>query len=362
MSSFRERRSWLVGIISIAVIAAAVGLAFSINRFEGLRGVYTLSADLRDAAGLIPGNEVRVAGLKVGTVKEVRLTERAARVEMEIADDVRVPSESTLEVKLKTLLGQKFIELVFPKAFLAAASAGEDPEDTTKAFLADGDVIPRSQTSVPFEIHQAATEGTAVLGEIDKKALRRMIVVLSDTLRVSRDELRTAVTSASRATDVLDDKGGEITTFLRSAEDATKTLADGSDELQGILSRSAEVLGTLAERRETVSSLLAATNDLSRDLTILIRVASGSISTATADLDTLLLAVEGELGTIDRAMEDLGLAQEMFGQPLSFGRFTEGHVCAVISADTCFPPGSPIDPGLPRHGIQPEPHTGRVLP
>lgn len=361
MRSFRERRAWLVGLISIALLAGGVFLAFSVNRFEALRGVYRISADLQDAAGVVPGNEIRIAGLKVGNVKEVHLTDHAARVEMEIADDVRIPAETTLEVKLKTLLGQKFIELVFPKAFVAAASAGDPVEAATAGFLAAGDVIPLESTKVPFEIYQAATQGTEVLREIDKKAVRRMITVLGDTLHVSKDELRAALSSADKATDVLDDKGGEIASLLRSAEDATATLAVGSDDLQGILSRSAEVLGTLAERRATVSSLLAATNDLSRDLAVLIRVVGGSIATSATSLDTLLLTVEGELGTIDRAMEDLGLAQEMFAQPLSFGRFTEGHVCAVISSDTCNPKGSPWDPGLPQHGVQPEaPATGPV--
>ena len=91
MKSVRERRPFLVGIVSLFLIAAAVGLAFSINRFEGLRGVYTLSADLKDAAGLQPGNEVRVAGVKVGQVKSLRLAPGAARVIMEIDQEVRIP-------------------------------------------------------------------------------------------------------------------------------------------------------------------------------------------------------------------------------------------------------------------------------
>ena len=135
MISFRERRAWLVGTISILAIAAGVFGAFSINRFEGLRGVYSLSANLEDAAGLRPGNEVRVAGVKVGQVKDVVLTSRAARVDMEVAEDIRLPQETKVEVKLKTLLGQKFIELEFPKEFLAAASAGGDPEATTDGFV-----------------------------------------------------------------------------------------------------------------------------------------------------------------------------------------------------------------------------------
>src|SRR5919106_5693255 len=90
--SFPERRPWLVGITSIALIAIGMGFAFSINRFEELRGVYSISADLEDAAGLQLGNEVRVAGVKVGRVTGVSLTARAARVEMEMANDIDIPS------------------------------------------------------------------------------------------------------------------------------------------------------------------------------------------------------------------------------------------------------------------------------
>jgi ribonuclease J len=115
--SFPERRPAVIGIVSILIIAAGTTLAFSVNRFQGLRGVYEVSADLTDAAGLQSGNEVRIAGVKVGRVTKVRLTDDAARVTMEIASDIRIPQETTLEVKLKTLLGQKFINLRFPKAY-----------------------------------------------------------------------------------------------------------------------------------------------------------------------------------------------------------------------------------------------------
>ncbi len=120
MKTFRERRPWLVGLISIALITIGMVLAFSVNRFEGLRGVYSISADLQDAAGLVPGNEVRVAGVKVGNVKAIELTADAARIRMEIEEDVQIPVETRLVVKLKTLLGQKFIDLQMPASFIAA--------------------------------------------------------------------------------------------------------------------------------------------------------------------------------------------------------------------------------------------------
>ena len=354
MISFRERRPWLVGIISIVAIAAGLTLAFSVNHFQSLRGVYTVSADLRDAAGLQPGNEVRVAGVKVGHVTAISLTDDSARVQLEIEKDIRLPQETRLEVKLKTILGQKFVDLQFPKGYVEAASGGNDPSGATEGYLADGAVIPREQTKIPFEIYQAANEGTQLLSGIDKKALRRLLVVLSGTADQSKEELAHALSSLSHAAGVLSPKSKDISQLLRNSKKVTASLAGSDTDIEGILDRASNVLGTLADRRQTITSLLAATNDLTLNLGLLIKDARGSIDLGTADLNTILATVQSESKSIDAALADFGVAQEMFARPLSFGRFIEGHACAITTEDTCEPSGSPADPGFPVKGTQPQ--------
>lgn len=355
MKSFRERRAWVVGLSSIIIITIGVSLAFSINKFQFIKGVYTIYADLEDAAGLQPGNEVRVAGVKVGQVTDVALTDDSARVRMEIENDIALPSETRLEVKLKTLLGQKFIDLQMPEAFLQAGSSGGSLEGVTEGFLENGDVIPIDQTRIPFEIYQAATEGTDVLAEIDKQALRRMLNVFAGSVGSSKQELRRAIPAIAAAAEVLDEQGPDISRVLRNAEQVTGTLAESEQDLDTILARSAEIFDTLAERRGTITSLLAATSDLTANLTVLLQVSRASVDAGAADLNAILLSLGSEIDTIGRAIEELAPAQELFGRPLGFGRFIEGHVCAITTEDTCIPYGSPEDPGVPVKGTQPSP-------
>lgn len=354
MISFRERSPVLVGLVSLVLLTVAVGFAFSINRFQFLKGVYTIKADLADAAGVQPGNEVRLAGVRIGQVTDVSLTPETARVSMEVASDIDLPVETEVEVKLKTLLGQKFIDLQLPSDTLVSGDNGDDRPEGGAGFLQGGDVIPLEQTRIPFDIYQAATEGTAVLEEIDKLALRRLLNVLAGTFDRSKDELRNALVSLDRAGSVLGDKSPEISRLVRNLAKVTGTLGDSGGDLEGILDRSAEVLGTLAERRSTISSLLAATNDLGRNLGQLIQVARGSVELGVADLNSLLTAAESEIDSIDEALAEFGIAQKLFAAPGGFGRFLEGHACAVTTADTCVPSGTPQDPGLPVHGKQPE--------
>ncbi len=361
MKSFRERSPVVVGLISILLITVGVGAAFSVNKFQALRGVYTLYADLEDAAGLHPGNEVRVAGVKVGQVTGIELTAKAARIEMEIADDILLPRSTKLEVKLKTLLGQKFVDLQMPRSLLEARAVGDAPIAQEGGFFEAGDVIPLDQTRIPFDIYQAATEGTAKLAEIDKKALRQLLNVLAGTFGRSGDELRRALVGLNDVGEVLGDKSTEISRLLKHLEDVSGTLGDGGKDLEGILAGSAEVLTALGSERASLSSLLLATNDLGQNLGTLIQVAKGDIELGFSDLNSLLAAAESELDDLELALAQLGIAQELFAIPGDIGRFVEGTVCAVTVEDTCVPHGTPQEPGLPVHGIQPSPQP-RPLP
>jgi phospholipid/cholesterol/gamma-HCH transport system substrate-binding protein len=353
VKSFRERSPSLVGILSIIGIAACLALAFSIPDMKALRGIYTLYADLEDAAGVQAGNEIRVAGVRVGRVTGVELRPGAARVEMEIESDIQIPEQSRAEVRLKTLLGQKFIEIQFPRTYMAAASEGKDPTAAISGFYSDGDVIPKASTDVPFEIYQAATQGTATLEKIDKAALRDLIDVLGETVGATKDELARAFGSIENVGEVLDDKGPEISTLLSNLDDVSETLATKDKNLDKLLVKGADVLKLLANQRQEISSLVATTSDLGKNLGLLIQAARGNIELGVNDLNDILLLLEGEIDTIGAALDELPVAQEMFAVPADFGRFIEGTVCAVTSEDTCTPHGSPDEPGLPIEGQQP---------
>lgn len=357
MKGFTERSPRIVGVMSILGIVLGMALAFSVPKFDTLRGVYTVFADLEDAAGVQAGNEVRVAGVRVGRVTGVKLRPTAARIEMEIEADIQLPVETRLEVKLKTLLGQKFIDMQLPRTYLLTASGGGDPTSATAGFLTNEDVIPKSQTRVPYELYQAATAGTRTLEQIDKKALRDLIDVLAGTVGNTQDELGRALVAIEGAGDVLDDKGPSITELLGNLEDVSGVLAEKDAKIQTLFDRSVDVLGVLARQRKNLSGLLAATDDLGRNLGLLIRAVRDPVQLSTGNLIGVLTVLEEDIDTLGVALEELPTAQEMFATPLKFGRFVEGNLCAVTSEDTCTPSASPQDPGLPVEGQQPSPVT-----
>ena len=106
----------LVGAVTVLVVTVAVFLAYQAN--QGLPFVpYKLSAQVPNANTLVPGNEVRVGGIRVGAIKTVEPVQGEdgsvnAKLDMELNQDVDpLPVDSTVTVRSRSALGLKYLEL-----------------------------------------------------------------------------------------------------------------------------------------------------------------------------------------------------------------------------------------------------------
>lgn len=91
----------------LAWTAASTGAA---ARTDG----YDLVASFRSAEGVREGTDVRLAGVKVGTVTDIALDPETyrARTVLTLADEVRIPLDSSAAVASEGLLGGTFVEIV----------------------------------------------------------------------------------------------------------------------------------------------------------------------------------------------------------------------------------------------------------
>src|SRR5438552_7907991 len=109
MTSFRERNQVTVGLISILVLALVFLLAFDFKKLPFISHNFAVTAEFADAAGLTPGSDVRIAGLKVGTVSHVKLRSDRVLVSLSISGGVTIPRDATAAISLKTILGTKSV-------------------------------------------------------------------------------------------------------------------------------------------------------------------------------------------------------------------------------------------------------------
>lgn len=124
-------------VVGAGVLLVAVGfLAYGAQAtgFSRAAGGYEVTASFRSAEGVSAGTDIRLAGVKIGTVTALRLNAETYRADavFQLHDDVPVPDDSSAVVASEGLLGGTYIEIV-PGASFDNLAPGAEIIDTQGA-------------------------------------------------------------------------------------------------------------------------------------------------------------------------------------------------------------------------------------
>ena len=148
MTAIANRDPYKIGLVAVAggaVIAVLVTLVSTISF-----GTEKYVAHIAHTAGLRPGEDVQLAGVKVGQVKSIKLGAKDVEVTFEMSDDIRLGRQTEAEVKVATLLGTHYLAV--------------DPQGSGAL---PGEPIPLAQTSVPYNLQDIIDRGTDALEKLD---------------------------------------------------------------------------------------------------------------------------------------------------------------------------------------------------
>ncbi len=107
-----DTRNILVGAVTVIALVWIGVLSFSSSKIEGGGSGTTIHAIFNRIDGLQVGDEVRIAGIKIGQVTGMRLDDQfAATVDMNIETDAELPIDTSAAIHTEGLLGAKFIML-----------------------------------------------------------------------------------------------------------------------------------------------------------------------------------------------------------------------------------------------------------
>lgn len=201
----RRRLIWL-GVFTILTLVAITYLALQVGGIDlGDRDRYRLV--FQNATGIPDNADVRVAGIKVGSVQEMTLTEgRRAEVRIGVRPDIEVRDDARAVIKSKSLLGERFIEL----------RPGETGE-----LVPSGSTI--TDTVTPFRVEDLGEVLGPLVEGVEPRELERAVRGLVELIVHNRDDL---VESAQAL--------GETITRLnrlldRNEEEFARLLASSSD-------------------------------------------------------------------------------------------------------------------------------------
>jgi phospholipid/cholesterol/gamma-HCH transport system substrate-binding protein len=322
MKSFRDRNPYAVGLASVLVIGLLTGVAFAVGLLHLLEDTYTVRAEFADAAGLRNGDDVRIAGVKVGRVTgvDVDRDDGTIIVTMAVDSGIEIRDGASAEIALATLLGSKFVRIDDAMAGERAFEGFCDDVDEATAAERCRDGAPmigydRAGERVPFDIFELTRIATEGIQELDTDRVNQLVSDLADVTEGRRESLTELITTIDDVSTAITSRDAQLGELLERAETLSATLAEKDETLVALVDQSRAILALLDQRR---AELAAALGEGAVAVTGLADVISANRDELDRILDTLhptVAVVQDTMADIDRSLAWAGPG--FYGQALA---------------------------------------------
>lgn len=332
----RDRNPVAVGAVGLLVLALVGLLAYNADALPYIGGGTSYSADFTEAAGLRAGNEVRVAGVKVGKVTGVSLDGAKVKVTFKVRH-TWIGDASTAAIGIKTLLGEKYL------AVDPLGSRKQDPHQR----------IPKSRTTSPYDVTQAFEGLGKTLGAIDTQQLATSFQTISDTFKDTPGSVHSAATGLSALSQTISSRDAQLAQLLTGSKQLTQTLADQNGHFQTLISDGDLLLGEIEKRRTAIHGLLTGTQDLSTQLSGLVADNNKQLGPTLDALDRVTAVLLTNQTSLDQALALAGPYYRVIGNTIGNGHWFDNYLCGLLP-DSYLPAGTPP----PTDGCIPPKATG----
>lgn len=310
MKPFRERNPVIVGLVGLVAIVLLMVGAFRAKELPLIGGGDVYSAAFSEAAGLKAGDDVRVAGIRVGEVEAVELAGDHVRVTFRLEDDAALGTDTAAEIKVKTLLGQMFLAL----------------ESKGSGQLEAGSEIPLSRTQSPWDVVRVF-EGIGDTAErIDTDQLSTALTTLADLTRNTPEEFKAALDGLSALSLNIAAKSDRIDQLLKNLDRVTTVLDERDQDLVQLMADADVLFRALVARREAVHNLLVATSELSVQLTALIEDSREDLEPALTHLQSVVGVLNKNEDNLDQSLRLLAPFYRVFANTLGTGPWFDVYI------------------------------------
>lgn len=240
------RRTRIIGIgAGLAVVAVAAGSGVSAMDQEGTT---TVTAYFDRATGVYPGSDLRILGVKVGTVESVDPRGEEVRVTLRLDEGAQAPADAHAVVVAPSLVADRYVQLA--------------PAYTGGARLEGGAVLPAEKNATPVEVDQlyeSITELSTALGPDGANADGALSVLLrtgSENLKGNGEAIGDSIEQFGKATKTLDKSSGNLFDTLSYLQTFTTMLKEKDSDVRTAEQQLNSVTGFLADDKENLSAAL----------------------------------------------------------------------------------------------------------
>ncbi|MGJ6123196.1 MCE family protein [Mycolicibacterium sp. Y3] len=298
------------GVIGVVLIVLVIAIGLQPDKLIDWGTSVRYQARFDEAGGLSSGNDVTLAGIKVGSVSDIKLDNGDALVTFTLAGKYGLGSETLAHIRTGSLLGERVLAL----------------EPAGNGRMHAMDVIPTSRTSSPYSLTDAVGELTSNTAATDTTSLNQSLDTLSATVDQIAPQLGPTFDGLSRLSKSLNGRNGSLGELLKSAGDVTGILAQRSDQVNTLILNANDLVGVLDTRRQAIVALLAQTAQVSRTLVGVVADNEAQLKPTLDRLNSVSAVLEKNRDNIAKALPGLAKYELTQGEAVSNGFYYSAYV------------------------------------
>jgi phospholipid/cholesterol/gamma-HCH transport system substrate-binding protein len=210
----------------------------------------TVTAVFTTVTAIYPGDEVRVSGVKVGTIATIRPEGAHASMTLHVDRDVPIPADAKAVIVAQNLISARYVELT-----PAYHSSGPT--------MPDGATIPAERTAIPVEWDEVKTQLTRLAtdlgphGEVTTPAASKFINSTADALAGNGDKLRQTLAELAGVGRIVAGGSANIVDIIKDLQTFVSALRDSNTQIVEFEDRFATLTSVLNESRSDLDSALS---------------------------------------------------------------------------------------------------------
>lgn len=245
MSQFERirRRVRIAQVLLLAIVVAGTVYVGDAVVGGGLfSSPTTVTVQLPEAGGLHPRAAVTYRGQKVGVVTAMRLTDDGVAAEVELNEGVRIPRDSSFEVRNLSAVGEQHLYIA--------------PRSDDGPWLSEGSVVTAGPEAIPLPMPQVLADVQTLMKRIDVDDITTISTEIDAVFGDGTVDVRATSIELERAFDLLQAMQPDLARLTRDAEVPLSTVNDQAELIRRTLRNARLISAELARLDPTVRRLL----------------------------------------------------------------------------------------------------------
>ena len=305
----------LIKLIIFMVVTSILTLALATTignvRFGGST---SYKAVFGDVTGLLPGNEVRIAGVRVGQIESIAVHQRnLALVEFQLEGDREIAQSTIARLRYRNIVGERYIALT-------EGTGTADPLD-------EGATLPLAQTRNALDLTVLFNGFRPLFQALDPQSVNQAAFELIQTLQGEGGTVESLMARTASLTNTLADRDEVIGRVLDNLEKVLATVDDRGSELADLIVQLRRLAAGFAQDREQIGQSLDGISDLTSATASLLTDVRGPLRSDIRELGELATTLDDSKQIVDGVLQRLPGKLDAIVGTATYGSFFNFYLC-----------------------------------